>query len=40
MGVAQSTLDSLFKDNPRRYFCAEVPERQVARAAAPAMAQG
>lgn len=26
-GVAQSTLDSIFRDNPRRYFCDEPPVR-------------
>ena len=26
-GVAQSILDSIFRDNPRRYFCDEAPAR-------------
>ncbi|MBV9996393.1 MAG: hypothetical protein JO127_14410 [Caulobacteraceae bacterium] len=27
-GVSQETIDSLLRDNPRRYFCEEVPQRQ------------
>ena len=28
LGIAQSTLDSILTDNPRRYFCDEVPVRE------------
>ena len=26
-GVPQAMIDGLLRDNPRRYFCAEVPQR-------------
>lgn len=34
-GVAQSTLDGIVRDNPRRYFCDEPPARDQKAAAAP-----
>jgi phosphotriesterase-related protein len=41
LGTTQATLDGLFVDNPRRFFCAEVPQQQVQpQAAEPALARG
>jgi len=37
-GVAQAAIDSMLRDNPRRYFCEEVPQRTPAKAAAAAAA--
>jgi phosphotriesterase-related protein len=39
LGVAQASLDSLFTDNPRRYFCDEVPVREAALRSQPVPAE-
>jgi phosphotriesterase-related protein len=39
LGIGQATIDSLFRDNPRRYFCAEAPAQTRDMTAAPELAQ-